>query len=185
MSVVGSVFIIIFLVIWLAMLVGIMLLMGFGLWKMCKNAGMPRAWLSFIYPIYNICKLAERSMYAATGTCKPLSKWSLWVLWGTLGGIVLLLVGSIVAAVGGLVELLATLLLLIMLPMMVLAIAGGVLTYYALYYVYKDYIPGNETLMLILSILLGAYPIILLVVMNVQPVSVAGRGQYGQPKYNQ
>lgn len=183
MDIFSSVIILVFVFIWLAVMVGMMVLMGFGLWRMCKNAGMPRAWLSFIYPIYNICKLAERSMYAATGTRKPLSKWSLWVLWASLGGTALILVGSLVAAIVGLAEWAATLLLLMMLPYMVLAVAGAVLTYYALYYLYKDYIPGNETLMLILSIVFGAYPIILLVVMNVQPISVAGRGEYGQPKY--
>lgn len=185
MSVVGPILILVLILIWLTMMVGILVLMGFGLWRMCKNAGMPRAWLSFIYPIYNICKLAERSMYTATGMSKPLSKWSIWVLWATLGGIALILLVILAAAIVGFAELLVVLLLLMMLPFVVLAIAAAVLTYYALYYVYKDYIPGNETLMLVLSIVLGAYPLIFLVVMNVQPVSVTGRGEYGQPKYNQ
>ena len=94
--------------------------------------------------------------------------------------ILLLLVGTVAAMASGFmaVNLFSAILIF---P---LTIAGVVLTYYDLYYIYKDYTPGNEVVLLVVSILCGAYPIIFLVVMNVVPVSVAGRCPYGQPKYN-
>ena len=166
-----------FLLIYLAVLVGVFVLMGFGLWKMSKNAGIPHAWTSFIYPLYNMGLLAERSLYMYTGQKKSLAKWSLWLL---IVGLCISLPGWFLAfflnstAAAGLVALLSA----------VSGIASMVLLYYCLYYVYKDYTPGNEVILLILSIFVAAYPIIFLVIMNVVPVSVAGRCPYGQPRYN-
>lgn len=168
------------LLFYLVFLAGMIFLMGFGLWKMSKNAGIPHAWTSFLYPLYNMGLLAERSLYAHTGRQKPLAKWSLWLIIAIAAVVLLLLVGTVAAMASGFmaVNLFSAILIF---P---LTIAGAVLTYYDLYYIYKDYSPGNEVVLLVVSILCGAYPIIFLVVMNVVPVSVAGRCPYGQPKYN-
>ena len=155
----------------------IFFLVGFGLWKMAKNAGIPHAWTSFFYPLYNIGLLAERSLYVHTGRQRPLARWSIWLLIGgislfLLSGVSAFALSSRAAAAG------------IALLGWALSIVSMLLLYYSLFYVYKDYAPGNEVVLLVISILFSAFPIIFLVVMNVVPVSVAGRCPYGQPRYN-
>ena len=73
--------------------------------------------------------------------------------------------------------------LVITLPAVLVGVVSIIFNGYVLYYIYKDYCPRSVWVMLLVSLLFGAWPIIFLVVRNVVPVSVAGYYPYGQPKY--
>ena len=163
----------------LAMAAGSVVINGIAPYKMAKNAGIPRPWLAFI-PIaqgYIFGLLAQRSLYFHTGKRTPLAKINLLLPAGLL--VCTLLIGVFSAMDAGL------LIGLLGLVLCVGSIASMVYLYYTYYYVFKDYAPDNAVLFLILSIIFPvAFLVIMLIHMNVVPVSVAGRSPYGQPKYN-
>lgn len=207
------VFGVIFFSIFVLFFVGLVIFQGFGLYRMSKNAGLYHPWLSFFYPLYNMSLLAQRSLYFHVGKNRNLARWSIWllvivvifaVIIGSLVGI-LMAQGALPSdlfsyyydqysdsdfnyhgygptssnfTIAPFVTLLFMIFLLIL-----ISFAAAIFTYYVMYYIYKDYYPGNECVMLLISILLGAWPIIFLLIQNVVPVSVAGRYPYGQPKY--
>lgn len=170
------------MIFWLAFMIGGIILQGIGLYKMAKNAGIPNPWLAFIPGGngYILGLLAERALYVHSGQQRqrPLAKLNLWLFLGTLLSLCLAFFLIIAEVAAGL----AVLLLLLA---MVASVGYGVAYFYSLYYVYKDYAPGNEVLLLVLSILLSVSVFIILIIYrNTVPVSVAGRTGYQQPRYD-
>lgn len=204
----------IFFFIFALFLVGLLIFQGLGLYKMAKNARLHHPWTSFLYSLYNMSLLAQRSLYFHTGKKRNLARWSIWMLIITI--ILSLIMGLSVSFF--MAQMLGTsynhpyyyryfdnsnyfayygygptvvtssvtnlvFIFLVTFPIILIALGGAIFNAYVLYYIYKDYSPGNEWVMLLISILLGVWPIIFLVVRNVVPVSVAGYYPYGQPKY--
>lgn len=172
------------LVVYLVILGGVLVLNGLGLWRMAKNAGISQAWSAFLYPTYIMALLAQRSLFTFTGKQRDLAKWSLWGLFASVGAGLLCTILIAVAALND-SGFMMVLMVLCSLVLSVVILAVTVLHCYCLYYVLKDYCPGNEVLLFVLSIFFGIVaPIVFLVQMNTVPVSVAGRTPYQQPKYN-
>lgn len=170
------------LLFYLVILGGVWVLTNFGLYRMAKHAGIPRPWLAFV-PVGNAWVaglLAERSIYTYTQRPRHLARWAAILQGVPLAALVLLiplaLADSDFNALVGL-----SLFLLI-----IGGLAGAVLYYYLLYYIFKDYAPDNAILFFLLGLFFGIYWIFLLVEMNTVPVSVAGFGPfpYGRPKYD-
>ncbi len=59
------------------------------------------------------------------------------------------------------------------------SLAGAILMYFALYYIYKDYTPNNTVLFLVLSVILGIVPILLFAIRNKPPISIVGQQGHG------
>lgn len=157
-------------------------LVNFGLYRMAKHAGIPNPWLAFL-PVANayvVGLLAERSLYTYTGRQRRLALWNAVFqavpLVGLMFVVGLALLDSDFNALVGLSVMLLVL----------GGIAGTVLYWYSLYYVFKDYAPDNAVLYTVLGLVLGIYWVFLLVEMNTVPVSVTGFGvfPYGRPKYD-
>ena len=158
-------------------------LLGFGLWRMAKNAGIPHAWVAFL-PLgngYILGLLADRSRNCYTGKAPRLGL-AFWLpmtqALAFFGGL-----GVFGLALGRTpFNFLVVLFILALLLGMVVSVA---LNFFCVYYIFKDYAPENAVLYTVLGILLGIYWVFLLVEMNTVPVSVAGPGPfpYGRPKY--
>jgi triosephosphate isomerase len=140
---------------------------GIGLYKMCKNAGIPNPWLAFI-PIgnsYLLGLLAERSA-AANGNNHI--RFSQVLLWGSVG----LMVAAVPIAI---VPFLA--------PIVSMAsIALSVFVYIALYYIYRI-ISSPCGAVFNFSILWGLSWVFLFRAAQQGAGSVAGYYPQGQPKY--
>lgn len=163
-----------FLVIWVIFGAAYYVFDRLGLFRMCKNAGVPSPGLMFI-PVaktYFMGLLAERSKYTRTGQRSNLAKIYLWCS-----------VGSVVFSCGAGALLLSGMHWLYSVIAWALSLFLLVLKYYARYYIFADYAPDNDALFTVLTVLPLAEPILLLVLRDVIPVSVVGRRQGGQPKY--
>ena len=167
---------------YLAFLFAVHLLYAFGPYRMARHAGIPHAWIG-LFPIgtsWLVGLLAERSLYTCSGRRFRMALWTpaLWGI-GTCGALMTLGLALAVADFSGLVV--AAILLTL-----VGCVAGTVLSFYALYYLFKDYAPDNAILYTVLGIFFNIHFIFLLVEMNTVPVSVAGPGPfpYGRPKYD-
>ena len=170
---------------WLAMAVGLMLLNGYGLYRMAQHAGIPSPWMAFL-PVTNayvIGLLAERSYYTYNRRVRKLAK---WILILNLLPIVeaFVLYGIVAVSVVNGDEPAAALLLI--LPFFLTVIAAFVVSVYCEYYLFRDYSPENAALFTILSVLFGIGFVFLLVEKDTVPVSVTGFGvyPYGRPKYD-
>ncbi len=155
----------IFGLIWLGVMVGLIILSGFGLYRMAQHAGAPSPWMAFV-PVassYLTGLLAERSLYCCTGRRLRLALWTPALQGiGTCGALMVVGLALADADFSGLVV-----------AALVLTLVGWVAgTVFSLYTV--------------LSILFGFQFIFLLIEMNTVPVSVAGPGPfpYGRPKYD-
>lgn len=178
-EIVAIIFVILF---YLAFLFAVHLLYAFGPYRMAKHAGIPHAWIG-LFPIgtsWLVGLLAERSLYTCNGRRFRMALWTpaLWGI-GTCGALMILGLALMDADFSGLVV--AAILLTL-----VGWVAGAVLSYYALYYLFKDYAPDNAVLYTVLGIFFNIHFIFLLMEMNTVPVSVAGPGPfpYGRPKYD-
>ena len=178
----GALLLIAGLLVYLAIIAGLSVLLGFGRYRMAKHAGIPHAWLGLV-PFGNAYitgLLAERAVYTYTGKKRSLAFWYLIaqcvVFVGALA-VLGLAIWDIDFGLG--------------VGMAVLGLFLGLIAYFALgiycvYYVFKDYSPDNATIYIVLSILFHIYWIFLLVEMNTVPVSVTGfqSWPYGRPKYD-
>lgn len=172
----------VFLLFYLAFLLGVYVLTQFGLYRMARHAGIPGAWLAFV-PIgsgYITGLLAERAVYTYTGQRRRLALWNTLLPAVTAAGVILIVILALADSplnAGVWLGLIA---------MLVGGIVGFVVFCYSLYYIFKDYAPDNAVLFTLLGIFLGIYWIFFLVVMNAVPVSVTGFGvyPYGRPKYD-
>lgn len=161
----------------MAFYVGLFVLVGFGPYTMAKNAGIHNPWLAFL-PFGNtwiICLLGERARYFHTGKTTPLAKTALFLQVGAIVVVLLMLVAFLVSP---------ALTVILYFAFFAALIASAVYTYIAIYNIFRDYSPGNETAFLLLSIFLEASFILFIIYRNVVPVSVTGYGHYTQPKYN-
>ena len=179
----GALLLIAGLLVYLAIIAGLSVLLGFGRYRMAKHAGIPHAWLGLV-PFGNAYitgLLAERAVYTYTGKKRSLAFWYLIAQCVVFVGALAVLGLAIWDIDFGLGVGMAVLGLFLGL------IACFALGIYCVYYVFKDYSPDNATIYIVLSILFHIYWIFLLVEMNTVPVSVTGFGTwpYGRPKYNQ
>ncbi len=176
----------IFGLIWLGVMVGLIILSGFGLYRMAQHAGVPSPWMAFV-PVassYLTGLLAERAYYTYNRQPRSLAKWL----------VILNLIPLVGAPVFGLAFLtgfggvgaswtpILPLLLLVALP----GLLATALLIYCQYYIFRDYTPDNAVLYTILGLLFGISFVFFLVEMNTVPVSVTGFGAYpyGRPKYD-
>lgn len=161
------------------------ILTGIALSRMAKKVGFPTPALAWV-PIANrylLGSLCERSFYFHTG-----KQWKFSVIFPVMD-ILALFAGRILGSLFstslfvGLNEdffqskLLPTLVLL-------LGLAGAVITLMALYQLYRDYAPGQEVLYTVLSVIFGGFgqSILLMVIRDKIPLSAAsGYGGWGQP----
>ena len=185
-----------FLVILVVILAGVLvfyILRSMGLYRMAQNAGMQSPWLAWI-PVardYLLGSLCDRAAY-----CQKGRKWNLAVILPVASGasIVLTGVGSATLFDGvfdhwwydysyGSYNLSR---LFTQLPSFV-GLAVTAVFAVALYHLYKDYAPGNEVALTIVTVLFfnQAVPIILFVLRNRVPLSAQGwqdpYGYGGQP----
>lgn len=163
-----------FFAVWVLLWIANYIFERLGLMRICRNAGIPNPGLMFI-PLaktYYMGMLAQRSRYARTGERTPLAKIYFFCTLGAwlLGSGLLFLVFS------------GTYWLYLLLTW-ALRVFLLVLKYYVRYYIFADYAPDNDVLFTVLTALPLAEPILLLVLRDVVPVSVAGRRPTGQPKY--
>ena len=66
-----------FALLWLAIMVGLIILSGFGLYRMAQHAGVPSPWMAFV-PVassYLTGLLAERAYYTYNGRTRKLAWW--------------------------------------------------------------------------------------------------------------
>lgn len=162
----------------------ILVLQGFGLFRMAKNAGVPYAWTAFL-PVgngYVMGMLADRSRYLYTGNSPRLGL-AFWLpvtqvmpVFGGLGMFGLVLTG------GSIFNFLVG---LFFVSLFAGAIAAVFFYIYAVYYILKDYAPDNAVLFTVLGILFNICWVFLLVEMNTVPVSVTGFKSFpnGRPRY--
>ena len=151
-----------------------------GLSRMAQNAGMPRPWLAWI-PIardYLLGGLCDRAVWVWRGKRRNFAVLLpvLSALAPALGMISLtFLAGSLYA--GEWISTLASL----------ASLASLVVSCIALFHLWRDYSPGNEAALTVVSVLFHtlAPAIILFVLRNRVPFSVTGPGWQSQPKYNQ
>lgn len=174
--------IIMVLLFYFVILGGVWVLTNFGLYRMAKHAGIPKAWLALV-PIGNawiIGLLAERSVYTYTQRPRHLARWV--TILQAVPLVSLVLVIALALADSDFNALVGLSLFLLIIG----GLVGAVLYYYALYYIFKDYSPDNAILFFLLGLFFGIYWIFLLVEMNTVPVSVTGFGvfPYGRPKYD-
>lgn len=167
---------------YLVIFAAVWVLVNFGLYRMAAHAGIPRAWLTLV-PVgnaYVMGLLAERAVYTYTRRTHRLAFWMVILQALPLASLALLTLPLLIGAGG------RSLMMLLVLLLSVTAIAGTILNFYALYYIFKDYSPDNALLFFLLGILFNIYWIFLLVEMNNVPVSVTGFGvfPYGRPKYD-
>lgn len=139
-----------------------------GLYGMSKNAGISNPWLAWI-PIGNlwcIGSLAEKSnLYYG----KEKGAWSKLLPAFAIATFLFLPLILLIAVIAGLYESLAAVLLIlfIYLLMMGVALALTVMTYVALYKVYRLFDPDNATLYMILTVFVNiSQPIILFILRN-------------------
>lgn len=159
------------------------LLLGLGLWRMAKNAGIPYAWTAF-FPLgngYVLGALADRSRRYFTGRSPRLGL-SFWL------PVVQALTFFAMMGLFGLALVSVPFNFLVVLFFLILLLGGFVsvgLNYFCVYHTFKDYAPDNALLYTIVGIVFSIYWIFLLAEMNTVPVSVAGPGPfpYGRPKY--
>ena len=171
--------------VWLAMMVGLMILTGYGLYCMARHAGIPNPWLAFL-PVANVYLtglLAERSYYTYNGRVRKLAKWSLILnLLPVVEFIIIygILMTSVVTGDEPVVALLFTI------PFLLTLTALLVIYIYCYYYLFRDYAPENAVLFTIITVLFNIGFIFLLVEKDTVPVSVTGFGvyPYGRPKYD-
>ena len=75
----GALLLIAGLLVYLAIIIGLSALLGFGRYRMAKHAGIPHAWLGLV-PFGNAYitgLLAERAVYTYTGKKRSLAFWYL------------------------------------------------------------------------------------------------------------
>ena len=144
-----------FALFWLAIMVGLIILSGFGLYRMAQHAGVPSPWMAFV-PVassYLTGLLAERAYYTYNRQPRSLAKWL----------VILNLIPLVGAPVFGLAFLtgfggvgaswtpILPLLLLVALP----GLLATALLIYCQYYIFRDYTPDNAVLYTILGLLFG------------------------------
>lgn len=181
----------IFGLIWLAIMVGLIILSGFGLYRMAQHAGAPSPWMAFV-PVANAYLtglLAERAFYTYNGRARKLAWWCVaaelfpLVIFGVFMGFFFRTVIGMDGALGPEVVMRMT-------PFVYLingiALLPMILYGYCLYYIFRDYSPDNAMLFAIVGVLFRISFVFLLIERNTVPVSVTGFGAYpyGRPKYD-
>ena len=180
-----------FALFWLAIMVGLIILSGFGLYRMAQHAGAPSPWMAFV-PVassYLTGLLAERAYYTYNGRTRKLAWWCViaelfpLVIFGVFMGFFFRTVIGMDGALGPEVVMRMT-------PFVYLingiALLPMILYGYCLYYIFRDYSPDNAMLFAIVGVLFRISFVFLLIERNTVPVSVTGFGAYpyGRPKYD-
>lgn len=179
----------IFGLIWLGVMAGLIILSGFGLYRMAQHAGAPSPWMAFV-PVasaYLTGLLAERAFYTYNGRVRKLAWWCVvtqflpLVFLGFYMASIFRFTANDMAA-----EAEFTGLMLWFLLYFVSILAPMILYGYCLYYIFRDYSPDNAVLFTLVGVLFNISFVFLLIERDTVPVSVTGYGvyPYGRPKYD-
>ena len=160
-------------------------LLGFGLWRMGRNAGVPCAWTAF-FPLgsgYVMGALADRSRRFFTGRAPRLGL----AFWLPITQALAVFAGMGLFGLALVRVPFNFLVVLFFLALLLGTLVSLGLNYFCVYHIFKNYAPENALLYTLVGLLFGIYWIFFLVEMNTVPVSVAGPGPfpYGRPKYGQ
>ncbi len=181
----------IFGLIWLGVMVGLIILSGFGLYRMAQHAGAPSPWMAFV-PVassYLTGLLAERAYYTYNGRTRKLAWWCVIanvIPLGLFAVFAAFFFRTVIAAGGALAPEEVAGMTPLMYLLNLVALLPAILYGYCLYYIFRDYSPDNAVLFAIVGVLFRISFVFLLIERNTVPVSVTGFGAYpyGRPKYD-
>lgn len=181
----------IFGLIWLGVMVGLIILSGFGLYRMAQHAGAPSPWMAFV-PVassYLTGLLAERAYYTYNGRTRKLAWWCVIanvIPLGLFAVFAAFFFRTVIAAGGALAPEEVAGMTPLMYLLNLVALLPAILYGYCLYYIFRDYSPDNAVLFAIVGVLFRISFVFLLIERDTVPVSVTGFGAYpyGRPKYD-
>lgn len=180
-----------FALFWLAIMVGLIILSGFGLYRMAQHAGVPSPWMAFV-PVassYLTGLLAERAYYTYNGRTRKLAWWCVIanvIPLGLFAVFAAFFFRTVIAAGGALAPEEVAGMTPLMYLLNLVALLPAILYGYCLYYIFRDYSPDNAILFAIVGVLFRISFVFLLIERDTVPVSVTGFGAYpyGRPKYD-